>query len=148
MKFVSDAYTKGKETHLPKSRHGAQLVTGIRSTCCNLKRFPRRAIEDGQMRRARQREIAETRHSDGRVSLEYASTNMPQEIGVSKRVGNALAGLARCMSVDSGFSYVVSLGTIDVHVGVFDRQGAALPAIGRPSPYKMRQWAERNLRVL
>ena len=36
------------------------------------------------------------------VSLEYASTNTPQQIGMSERVGRTLAAMVRCMLDDSG----------------------------------------------
>ena len=36
------------------------------------------------------------------VLLEYASTNTPQKIGMSERVGGTLAGMVRFMLADSG----------------------------------------------
>ena len=36
------------------------------------------------------------------VSREYASTNTPQQIGMSERVGRPLAAIVRCMLADSG----------------------------------------------
>ena len=36
------------------------------------------------------------------VSREYASTNTPQQISMSERVGRPLAAIVRCMLADSG----------------------------------------------
>ena len=36
------------------------------------------------------------------VSLENASTNTPQQIGMSARVGRTLAAMVRCMLAESG----------------------------------------------
>lgn len=36
------------------------------------------------------------------VSLEYASTNTPQQIGMSERSGRALAAMVWCMLAGSG----------------------------------------------
>ncbi|CAM9780221.1 unnamed protein product [Sphacelaria rigidula] len=36
------------------------------------------------------------------ILLEFASINTPQRIGLSERVGRALAALVRCMLADSG----------------------------------------------
>ena len=41
------------------------------------------------------------------VSLEHASTNTPQQIGMSERAGRTLAPMVRCMLADSGLLKIV-----------------------------------------
>ena len=36
------------------------------------------------------------------IKFEYASTNTPQQIGMSERIGRTLAAMVRCMLADSG----------------------------------------------
>ena len=58
------------------------------------------------------------------VSLEYASTNTPQQIGMSERVGRTLAAMIRCMLADCGLPKF--LWRIDVHGDVSGQLGATL----------------------
>ena len=41
------------------------------------------------------------------VSLEFASPNTPQQIGPNERAGRTIAGIVRCLLVDSGIPYVL-----------------------------------------
>ena len=59
------------------------------------------------------------------VSLKYASTNTPQQIGMSERFGRTLAAMARCLLADSGLPRFL-WGGADVHGSGDGQQSTAL----------------------
>ena len=80
------------------------------------------------------------------VSLEYASTNTPQQIGMSERVGRTLAAMVRCMLADSGLPKFL-WGEM-MFTAAFLGNRAPYSAIGLQSPYKMLNGAEPDLCLL
>ena len=80
------------------------------------------------------------------VSLEYDSTNTPQQIGMSERVGRTLVAMLRCIlpAADcQNFS-----GEIFVFMAALLGNIAPHSAIGMQSPYKMPYGPELDLRLL
>ena len=69
------------------------------------------------------------------VSLEYASTNTSQQIGMSERVGRNLAAMVRCMLADSGLPQF--LGGELMSTAAFLGNKGPHSAIGMQSTYKM-----------
>ena len=80
------------------------------------------------------------------VSLEYASTNTPQQIGMSERVGRTLAAMVRCMLADSGLPNFF-WGEM-MFTAAFLGNRAPHSAIGMQSPFKMLNGADPDLRLL
>ena len=80
------------------------------------------------------------------VSLEYASTNTPQQIGMSERVGRTLAAMVRCMLADSGLPKFL-WGEL-MFTAAFLGNRAPHSAVGMQSPYKMLHGTEPDLRLL
>ena len=80
------------------------------------------------------------------MSLEYASTNTPQQIGMPERVGRTLAAMVRCMLADSGLP-LFPWGEL-MFTAAFLRNRAPNSVIGMQSPYKMLHGAEPDLRLL
>ena len=80
------------------------------------------------------------------VLLEYASTNTPQQIGMSERVGGTLAAMVRCMLADSGLPMLFwgELMFTAAYVG----NRAPHSALNMQSPYKMLKGTEPDLRIL
>ena len=80
------------------------------------------------------------------VLLEYASTNTPQQIGLSERVGGTLAAMVRCMPADSGLPMFLwgELMFTAAYVG----NRAPHSALNMQSPYKMLKGTEPDLRIL
>ena len=80
------------------------------------------------------------------VLLKYASTNTPQQIGMSERVGGTLAAMVRCMLADSGLPMFLwgELMFTAVYVG----NRAPHSALNMQSPYKMLKGTEPDLRIL
>ena len=80
------------------------------------------------------------------VLLEYASTNTPQQIGMSERVGEMLAAMVRCMLADSGLPIFLwgELMFTAAYVG----NRAPHSALNMQSPYKMLEGTEPDLRIL
>ena len=80
------------------------------------------------------------------VSLEYAGTNTPQQIGRFKRVGITLAAMVRCMLADSGLPKILwgELMFMEAFLG------SRVPhsAIGMQSPYEMLPGTELDLSLL
>ena len=99
---ITDEYTKWTEPYLMKSKHD-----GISS----FQAFVQSMVIPSGFRIERSRvdkggEFISKEFQDyclqTGVSLEYASTNNPQEICKSDRVGRSLAAMVRCMLADSG----------------------------------------------
>ena len=80
------------------------------------------------------------------VSLEYASTNTPPQIGMSERVGRTLVAMVRCMLADSGLPKS-RWGEL-MFMAAFLGNRAPHSAIGMQSPHKMLKGAEPDLRLL
>ena len=80
------------------------------------------------------------------VSLEYANTNTPQQIGMSERVGRTLAAMVPCMLADSGLPKF--LWKELMFTAAFLGNSAPHPAIGMQSPYKLLHGTEPDLRLL
>ena len=78
--------------------------------------------------------------------LEYASTNTPQPIGMSERVGRTLAGMVRFMLADRGLPKFL-WGEL-MFTAAFLGIRAPRSVIGMPSPYKMLHGTEPDLRFL
>ena len=78
------------------------------------------------------------------VLLEYASTNTPQQIGMSERVGGTLAAMVRCMLAGSGLPMFLwgELMFTAAYVG----NRAPHSALNMQSPYKMLKGTEPDLR--
>ena len=80
------------------------------------------------------------------VLLEYASTNTPQQIGMSERVGGTLAAMVRCMLADSGLPMFLCGEFMFTAAYVGNR--APHFALNMQSPYKMMKGTESDLRIL
>ena len=80
------------------------------------------------------------------VSLEFASTNTPQQIGMSGRVGRTLAAQVRCTLTDSGLPEFL-WGEL-MFTTAFLGNRAPHSAIVMQSPYKLLRGTEPDLRLL
>ena len=80
------------------------------------------------------------------VSLEHTSTNTPQQIGMSERVGRTLAAMVRRMLADSGLPKSL-LGVLMFTAGFLGNR-APQSAIVMQSPYKMPHRMEPDLLFL
>ena len=80
------------------------------------------------------------------VLLEYASTNTPQQIGMSERAGTTLAAMVRCMLANSGLPNIL-WGEL-MFTAAFLGNRAPHSAIGMQSPYKMLHRTEPDLTLL
>ena len=70
-----------------------------------------------QGRQIHQQRLQSVFPGDGHHSgQQFAATNTPQQIGVSKRVGRTLCAMVRCMRVDSGLPPFLWGGAHDGHV--------------------------------
>ncbi|CAN0476461.1 unnamed protein product, partial [Laminaria digitata] len=99
---ISDEYTKWTETYLLKSKHDAlsSFQVFVQSVVIPSGfRVERLRVDKGG--EFISKEFQDYCLQTG-VSLEYASTNTPQQIGMSERVGRTLAAMVRCMLADSG----------------------------------------------
>ena len=99
---ISDEHTKWAETYLLKSKHDAltSFQVFVQSVLIPSGfRTERLRVDKGGefVRKEFQGYCLQTG-----VSLEYASTNTPQQIGMSERVGRTPAAMVRCMLADSG----------------------------------------------
>ena len=80
------------------------------------------------------------------LSLEFASTNTPNQIGMSERVGRTVAAMVRCVLADSGLSKFLR-GEL-MFTAAFLGNRAPHSAIGVQSPYKMLHGTEPDLRFV
>ena len=80
------------------------------------------------------------------VSLEYASTNTPQQIGMSERVGRTLGAMVRCILADSRLPKFL-WGEL-MFKAEFLGNRVPHSAIGMQSPYQMLHGTEPDLRLL
>ena len=80
------------------------------------------------------------------VSLEYASTNTPKQIGMSERIGRTRAAMVRCMLAHSGLP--MFMWGEWMFTAAFLGNRAPHSAIGMQYPYKMLHGTEPNLRLL
>ncbi|CAN0542042.1 unnamed protein product, partial [Laminaria digitata] len=143
---ISEEYTKWTETYLLKSKHDAlssfqvfvQSVVGP----SGFRVEPLRVDKGGEFI---SKEFQDYCLQTG-VSLEYASTNTPQQIGMSERVGRTLAAMVRCMLADSGLPKFL-WGEL-MFTAAFLGNRAPHSAIGMQSPYKMLHGTEPDLRLL
>ena len=80
------------------------------------------------------------------VLLEYASTNTPQKIGMSERVGGTLAAMVRCMLADSRLQFFLwgELMFTAAYVG----NRAPHSVLNMQSSYKMLKATEPDLRII
>ena len=69
------------------------------------------------------------------VLLEYASTNTPQQVGISERVGGTLAAMVRCMLADSGLPTFL-WGEL-IFTAAYVGKRAPHSALNMQPPYKM-----------
>ena len=79
-------------------------------------------------------------------SLEHASTNTPQQFGMSRRVGRTLAAMVRCMLADSGQPKFLWRELMFTAAFLVNR--APHSAIDIQSPYKIIHRTEPDLRLL
>ena len=68
------------------------------------------------------------------VSLEFASPNTPQQIGSNERAGRIIAGIVRCLLVDSGLPHILWGELMQTAVYVSNRVSHA--AMANETPYK------------
>ena len=68
------------------------------------------------------------------VSLEYASTNTPQQIGMSERVERTIAAMVRCIFADSGLPKFVWEELMIT--ATFPGSRARHSSVGMQFPYK------------
>ena len=98
---ISDEYTKWTEPNLLKSKHDAlsSFQVFVQSVVIPSSLRVERFMVDNEG------ELVSKEFQDcglqTRVSLEYASTNTPQQIGTSERVERTLAAMVLCMLTDS-----------------------------------------------
>ena len=99
---ISDEYTKWTEPYLLKSKHNAlssfQVI--VRSVVIP-SGFRVERLRVDKERKFSSKEFPDYCLQTG-VSLEYATTNTPQQIGMSGHDGRTLAATVRCMLADSG----------------------------------------------
>ena len=99
---ISDEYTKWTEPYLLKSKHDdlssfqVFVQTVVIPSGFRVERL--RVDKGGEFI---SKEFQDYCLQTG-VSLEYASTNTPQQIGMSERVGRTLAAKVRCVLADIG----------------------------------------------
>ena len=79
------------------------------------------------------------------VLLEYASTNTPQQIGMSERVGGTLAAMVRCMLADSRLP-TFPWGEL-MFTAAYVGNRAPHSALNMQSSYKMMKGTEPDLRA-
>ena len=143
---ISDEHTRGTEIHFLKSKDGAfhafqsfvQSIV-IPSGVC-VERL--RADKGGEFIGNNFEDYC-TRMG---VLLEYASTNTPQQIGMSERVGGTLATMVRFMLADSGLP--TFLWREMMLTAAYVRNRAPHSALNMQSPYKMLKGTEPDLRIL
>ena len=80
------------------------------------------------------------------VSLEYAGTNTPQQIGMSERVGRTLAAMVRCMLADGELPNFLWGGLM--FTAAFLGNRVLHSAVGMQSPCKMLYGTKRDLQLL
>ena len=80
------------------------------------------------------------------VSLEYASTNTPQQLDMSECVGRTLVAMVRCMFADSGLPKFL-WGEL-MFAAAFLGNRAPHSATSMQSPYKILHGTEPDLRLL
>ena len=80
------------------------------------------------------------------VTLEYASTNTPQYIGMSERVGRTLAAMVRCMLADGELPNFLWGGLM--FTAAFLGNRVLHSAVGMQSPCKMLYGTKRDLQLL
>ena len=123
---ISDEYTKWTEPYLLKSKHDAlssfQVLVQYVVIPSGFRVQRLRVDKGGEFI---SKEFQDYCLQTG-VSLEYASTNTPQQIGMSERVGRTLAAIVRSVYACRPRTAKVSVGRIDVHGDVSGQQGAAL----------------------
>ena len=123
---ISDEYPKWTERYLLKSKHDAlsSFQVFVQSVVIP-SGFGVERSRVGKGGEFISKEFRDYRLQTG-VSLEYASTNTPQQIGMSERVGRTLAAIVRSVYACRPRTAKVSVGRIDVHGDVSGQQGAAL----------------------
>ena len=142
----SDECTKWTEIHLLKSKHDALIAfqSFIKSAVLPI------GFRVERLRTDKGGEYTSDKFRDyclqTGVSLEYASTNTPQQIGMSERVGRTLAAMVRWMLVDSGLPKFL-WGEL-MFTAAFLGNRAPHAAIDMQSPYKMLNGTEPDLRRL
>ncbi|CAM9982684.1 unnamed protein product [Sphacelaria rigidula] len=99
---ISDEYSRWTEIYLQKTKDGTlhAIQSYVQSTVIpsGVRVEGRRAGKDGE---SIGNEFKSYCRQTG-ILLEFASTNTPQQIGLSERVGRTLADMVRCMLADSG----------------------------------------------
>ena len=143
---ISDEHTRWTEIYLLKSKDGAlhEFQSFVQSMV-----IPSRV----RVERLRADKGGEFIGNDFKdyctqtvVLLEYVSTNTPQQIGMSERVGETLAAMGRCMLADSELPMFLwgELMLTAAYVG----STAPHSAVNMQSPYKMLKGTEPDLRIL
>ena len=79
-------------------------------------------------------------------SLEHASTNTPQQFGMSRRVGRTLAAMVRCMLADGELPNFLWGGLM--FTAAFLGNRVLHSAVGMQSPCKMLYGTKRDLQLL
>ena len=77
------------------------------------------------------------------VSLELASPNTPQQIGSNERAGRTIAGIVRCLLVDSSLPHSLRGALMQTAVYVSNRVSHA--ALAKETPYKVLYGKDANL---
>ena len=80
------------------------------------------------------------------MPLEYASTDTPQQSGMSERVGRTLAAMVGCLLAESGLPRFL-WGEV-IFTAAFLGNRASHSAISMQSPFKMLNGTEPDLRLL
>ena len=80
------------------------------------------------------------------VLLKYTSTNTPQQIDLSERVGGTLAAMFMCMLADSGLPTFL-WGEL-MFMAAYVRNRAPHSALNMQSPYKMVKGTDTDIRIL
>ena len=143
---ISDEYTRWTEIYLLKSKDGAlhALQSFVQSMA-----IPR-GVRVERLRADKGGEFVGNGFKDyctqTGLLLEYASTNTPQQIGISERVGRTLAAMVRCMLADSGLPMFIWGELIFTAAYVGNR--APHFVLNMQSPYKTLKGTEPDLRIL
>ena len=143
---ISDEYTMWTEPYLLKSKHDALSSFQV---------FVQSVVipSDFRVERVRMEKEGEFISKEFQdyslqtgVSVEYAITNTPQQIGMSERVGRTLAAMMLCMLTKRGLPKFL-WGEL-MFTSAFLGNSAPHSAIGMQFPYKMLHGTESDLRLL
>ena len=143
---ISDEYTKWTEPYLLKSKHDdlSSFQVFVQTVVIPSGfRVERLRVDKGS--EFISKEFQDYCLQTG-MSLEYASTNTPQQIGMSEGIGRTLAAMVQCMLADSGLPKFL-WGEL-MFTAAFLRDRAPHSAIGMQSLYKMLPGTEPDLRLL